>query len=422
MTDATTQPRALFEAIAQRDLSRVAQMLVVDPTLANALHPADRWSSLQWAIMHGCNARSQQTRPIVDLLIERGANVGLAEAAMLNDTGRLQVLIGDGTRAKLDAADARGWTALHWAAEMGAANAAQLLVAAGANVDAPADDGPPLERAAHPGPNKPNASSEVIALLRANGAKVDVHMAATLGDSARLADLLDADSSLVNARDGRGATPLYQCAHNLHISCVDLLLQRGADVNVKLLDGQTPISAAVDHMWDRNGPEVVARLLQASPVMDFFTAAQANVPDVVRRELDRDPGLVNAQKWGHTVLYLSAGAGAADVVRVLAERGADLEWKREHDGHNSLHNAIWAGRPGVARVLLSCGANPNARDKFGETPLHNAILRGRTEIAAMLIERGANLSIRDDNGITPLELARKLKDRDAIIEMIVARA
>ena len=50
------------------------------------------------------------------------------------------------------------------------------------------------------------------------------------GNTAKIAELLDADPALINARDSDGSSPLHCASWKGHVDAVSLLLQRGADV------------------------------------------------------------------------------------------------------------------------------------------------------------------------------------------------
>ena len=54
-------------------------------------------------------------------------------------------------------------------------------------------------------------------------------------------------------------------------------------------------------------------------------------------------------------------------------------------------------------ILLDCGANPNAKDRFGRTPLHAAAAKGSDRDVEILV-RKANLNSKDRKGKTPLHL------------------
>src|SRR6266511_623267 len=71
---------------------------------------------------------------------------------------------------------------------------------------------------------------ELVGVLLAAGPDLDVFDAASVGRTARLAELLDGDPSLVNAYSRDGFFPLGLAAFFGHPEAVRLLLARGADV------------------------------------------------------------------------------------------------------------------------------------------------------------------------------------------------
>lgn len=409
--------KPLFDAITSYQFDAVDALLTDNPALANT-RDAEGWSPLATAVRYGCNRRMQRTRPMVERLIEAGAHVGPAEAAMLDDPDRLAALL-DAGDVDLSATDPRGLTALHWACEVGSDACAKLLLEAGADPDSPSPDGLPIERAAHPGPCKPVASAACIELLKQHDATITAPVAAIIGDADRLRALIDADPALVDKPDANGCTPLYQAAHNLHLPCIELLLARGADVNATDTRGVSVIQTAAGHIWDTGGLAAVARLAQEEPTMDFGVAVQANQTEIVARVLKDEPSRANAPMDDHRPLWFAALGDAGDVIRLLVSHGAELNWHREHDGHDALHNAVWHGRANAAAALLECDADVNSRDNWQNTPLHNAVLRDRPQIARLLIEAGADLTAKNDKGDTPLALAWA-KHREQIAAMIEA--
>jgi len=272
-----------FQAAADGDIDRLRALLAAAPSLANTRSPDG--TLLYWAALHGYNARSTKHKPVIDLLLDRGADLDIFAAAYLDRSDRATALLAaDPTAAS--AADSRGWTALHHAAERGAPEVTRLLLEAGADPNARDDRGhTPLHQAAHPGPWKPSAATEVITLLRQHGAAEDIFLAAAMGSLDRLRDLLRQDATLVGARDGEGGSPLFYAAKNLQLETCRLLIEHGADVNAARPDGQTPVSTAVLHMWDRGGPEVVAFLRGAGAAPGPDDAAKLGAAD--RRDPER---------------------------------------------------------------------------------------------------------------------------------------
>ena len=109
-------------------------------------------------------------------------------------------------------------------------------------------------------------------------------------------------------------------------------------------------------------------LLEQKPKLDFFeTAAVGNATDL-RRLLDADPGRVKARNsFGWTALHIAAFAGNAANVKLLIDRGADV--------------------------------NSRAETKFRNTPLQTALLTGEYDAARVLLENGADALVRQNKGV-----------------------
>jgi ankyrin repeat protein len=95
----------------------------------------------------------------------------------------------------------------------------------------------------------------------------------------------------------------------------------------------------------------------------------------------------------HIALALAAQHGHAEVVRLLLDAGEDPN-RLNPDGFHShstpLHQAVWANHAGVVRLLVERGTQLDIHDTvYHGTPLGWAIYGGRVEIAAYLRERGA---------------------------------
>src|SRR4051795_335700 len=101
--------------------------------------------------------------------------------------------------------------------------------------------------------------------LRANG-ELDVHEAAAVGDTRRLAALLLEDPALVDAWSADGAQPLHFAAFFGYPEACRLLLEQGADANVHArgFNGVAPINAAAanDAKPSDVATEIVGLLLE----------------------------------------------------------------------------------------------------------------------------------------------------------------
>jgi len=80
-----------------------------------------------------------------------------------------------------------------------------------------------------------------------------------------------------------------------------------------------------------------------------------------------------------------------------------------HDGANvnsiAIHFAAWKGNINMLRILLDLGADVNWKDSLlKRPPMYYAVVYGQTEAAALLIERGYDVN-KIMIGYTPLMLA-----------------
>ncbi|HEX6481809.1 MAG TPA: ankyrin repeat domain-containing protein [Ktedonobacteraceae bacterium] len=156
-------------------------------------------------------------------------------------------------------------------------------------------------------------------------------------------------------------------------------------------------------------PELVQERYTYDRTLLHEVAGQGSLPVVeLLLQLGADP---NARdQWGHTPLYSVGnaphGANGADVVRVLARGGANVNTQERLKHCTALHMAARRGNVPVAEALLDCGADGEARDKPGDTPLHRAVKCGKTEMVTFLLSRGANVHAEGMRGLTPWQLAR----------------
>jgi ankyrin repeat protein len=98
----------------------------------------------------------------------------------------------------------------------------------------------------------------------------------------------------------------------------------------------------------------------------------AKAPDISIHEADLAAGAdVNTKIGEETPLHFAALFGHTKVAELLITKGADVNAKDE-GGYTPLHQAAHGGRKEVVELLIAKGANVNAKNKIGWTPLVNA--------------------------------------------------
>ncbi len=105
-------------------------------------------------------------------------------------------------------------------------------------------------------------------------------------------------------------------------------------------------------------------------------------------------------------MHYAAAAGDTSIVRLLIDRGADVN-ARDKSGLNALYKAVVTiVNPGkqrdTIRLLLDRGADVNVRGKGGNTLLMLAAAYDGSDIVPLLLERGADVNAKDDKGFTAL--------------------
>ena len=149
----------------------------------------------------------------------------------------------------------KGLTPLHYAASAGHNDIVELLIERGANVNA-TDSGKgatPLDYAHW------RDHEEVIETLNAHNAQREhekggkgigqsslIHDAALDGDIDEVQRQLDAGVD-PNLKSSKGATPLFYAVYGGHLEIVELLITRGADVNALYLNGNSVLDQAHDY-------------------------------------------------------------------------------------------------------------------------------------------------------------------------------
>ena len=204
-----------------------------------------------------------------------------------------------------------------------------------------------------------------------------------------------ADLNALNIADG---TPLHTALRVNDIELARLLISSGANLTIPGAERKTPLRAAIDE----GDTEIVGLLLEAGAPLDIYTAAALGKIDYLKAALARDPSTVNRvdESWyGVTALHKAARHGQKEAVELLLSHGADVNAKTR-GGTTPLHQAVSGGHREVVQMLLDHGANVNAgREILDDTPLHIAARRGDVVVAKILLEHGADVKARNSDGI-----------------------
>jgi ankyrin repeat protein len=358
-------------AVENQDRRMVALLLrkKADPDGA-----ADGGTSYTAPLLVACQYGDPQ---IIGPLLDAGANVnvsrpdGITPLALCAGSAPVSIverLIAAG--AAVDKPDAQGQTPLMWAAAKGRLDNIRVLIAHGAQVNRQTLKGfTPLFFALKSG--EPRAP---VAILEAGG---DPDHLAADGTSAVQLSLYQKDYAFA--------------AH---------MIERGADLTAFDRNGNTLLHAAVL----ANQPTLVRMLLARGANPNALTG-----PSKVELRYE-----VNYRSDDYRVppkppLLLAAENGFADVMRLLADAGADISYRCE-DGRSIVHAAATSGRVAALDLALQLLPDPNVKDAHGQTPMH-LLVQGEAapETEAMmklLAGKGARIDIPNRAGRTAADLVQ----------------
>jgi ankyrin repeat protein len=244
-------------------------------------------------------------------------------------------------------------------------------------------------------------------------------------DARSVERLLNAHPDLVNAKDQGGSTPLHHAAGFGSVATMKLLLSKGADVQAKNMRQSTPLHWSVadetktrlllDHGAAVNERQVDGR----TPLYNVIGMADRNA--VVRLLLDRgaDPNLATTN--GNTALMVAAGRGDVEAMRLLIAKGAKVDVK-SGTGATALINAALSPNADAVKLLVGQGADVNAATKRKVTALANAAMQGSEDVVKLLLDQGAKVNVQDDRGYSPLMYAAYSESLSAgVVKLLLAK-
>ena len=338
----------------------------------------------------------------------------VADAARDGRVEEVRTLLRGG--ADVNAAHGDGMTALHWAAENGNAELAELLLFAGANVHAVTRlaDYTPLHIASQGG------RAMVGRVLIEQGADVEaetstgavrpLHFAAGSGSAELVSALLEAGAEPNVIEWKRGQTPLMFAAARGRTAAALALIEGGADPAATSLVVDIPTTAAEDRAAGQVRDEVLAAFRGDVPPDVAWQPTPAQVQTAVRaansaRVSAADAG--PAQRRDVPAPDPDVGelpTGGTDRSDEYSNSYTDLVYKQ--GGLTALHYAVREGETETVHALIDAGADIDMQTAGDETsPMLMAVINGHFDMALELLERGADPNVPSHAGLTPLYAA-----------------
>ncbi|HZS45641.1 MAG TPA: ankyrin repeat domain-containing protein [Blastocatellia bacterium] len=388
---AIVQTESIHAAVSSGDLFRVRKIIEANPKMAKA---KDDYSRTPLHI-----AAEKGNLAIADYLLGKGAdidaqdnalNTPLFSALLGSQPEMVSFLLAKGADFRLQSGTG---SILRVAALIGDVDVVRMLINKGADPNSKDNTGVmPLHSAVLP-KIRPDTLKPVVELLISKGAEIEAR------------------------EDSDGMTPLLVAGKQSSIEAIELLIDKGASLTALTKSRKTLLHLVTERTWMPKR-EIVALLLQKG--------AEINAKDIVgytplhRLVLMRLAApLVTGIHMGIVPTDENARKAIADqigTIELMISKGANVNAK-DDAGSTPLHCAASIGRTDIAIVLLSHGADLNARNSFGLTALHEAARQGTVETVKLFVEKGADINASDPTGITPLRLAL-INNRDEVADYL----
>jgi ankyrin repeat protein len=179
-----------------------------------------------------------------------------------------------------------------------------------------------------------------------------------------LIDIID-----INVKDDDNFTPLIKSFETDSVEITKLLLDKGADINIKTINNITALYLAVNK-------------INTNPLYI----------DIVKMILEKNININEKFRNNKTILYIALEKKMIDIAKMILEKNPDVNII-DKDGISPLYLAVLANNMEIIKLLLSKGADINSKDNNNTTILHIAVFDNNTELVKILLDMNININI-----------------------------
>ncbi|XP_045882814.1 transient receptor potential cation channel subfamily A member 1 isoform X1 [Meles meles] len=323
--------------------------------------------------------------------VNNGKSSPLHMAVQSGDLEMIKMCLDNG--AQLELMENGKCTPLHFAATQGATEIVKLML------------------------SSYSGSSDIVNAVDGNHETL-LHRA-SLFDHHELAGYLISVGADINSTDSEGRSPLILATASASWNIVNLLLSKGARVDIKDHLGRNFLHLTVQqpHGLKNLRPEFMQMQHIKQLVMDedddgctpLHYACRHGIPVSVNNLLDFNVSIHSKSKDKKSPLHFAASYGRINTCQRLLQDMSDTRLLNEGDLHGMtpLHLAAKNGHDKVVQLLLKKGAL-FLSDHNGWTALHHASLGGYTQTMKVILDTNLKCTDQvDEEGNTALHFAAR---------------
>jgi len=261
-----------------------------------------------------------------------------------------------------------------------------------------------------PDPDDNDTEVVVAGLVGSGGGGLTPLVFAAREGDLESAGLLVKAGANINQQTEYGWTPLLTAVNNRNYRVAQFLIEQGANVNLANKGGWTPLYLAVDNRNIEGGDYPVPKAdLDHLQLIELLLQKGAN-PNLKVKDNTLTRTIFTMQWFfedGATPFVRASQSSDTALMSLLLKHGADPKVTTA-GGDSALTAAGGIGwvdgvtyerspkeNVEAVRMLLDLGLDPNHGNNEGRTPLMGAALKGRVEVIELLVQRGARLDARD---------------------------
>jgi uncharacterized protein len=215
---------------------------------------------------------------------------------------------------------------------------------------------------------------------------MDLFDAVTAGDLQGLTEVVRKDPSTASARNAQGLSLLLHALYHGRDEMVDALLATGIDLDL-FEAAALGDSARVASLLDAKPDEVIAWSVDGFTPLHL--AVFFGHPDTAKLLIERgaDPSLMSHNPMEVMPIHSAAAGRSPASVEAVLDAGVDVD-ARSHGGFTALHDAAQNGDRAIVELLLDRGADPALMDERGRTARDLATAHGHQDVVDLLEDRG----------------------------------